>query len=234
MIYCLICKRIRGIGSNKPQPPLFGRETGHVVGYISRLLQVLIHRIRDAELVLQVNIINSRRTTELCFTQKPHPSFQQTIMLFTAFTFVAALVGGAYAAPASSRTVISAPQGRGQIIVSQTQLRVTGCLNAAGLWNVAGDCATFTGDEEGGISGPEGYLVLTEDSITTSTSSDTTWLGYYLNGNVSAQEQVSQIRFWLSPCDGHYILTRCFWIDLRRIHICRQNHGERCFRTDPA
>lgn len=107
-------------------------------------------------------------------------------MLFTAFTFFAALVGGAYAAPASSRTVISAPQGSGQIIVSQTQLRVTGCLNAAGLWNVAGDCATFSGDENGAISGLEGYLVLSEDSgITTSTTSDTTWLGYYLNGNVS-------------------------------------------------
>ncbi|POS78663.1 hypothetical protein DHEL01_v202940 [Diaporthe helianthi] len=108
-------------------------------------------------------------------------------MLFTAFTFFAALVGGSHAAPASSRTVISAPRGSGQIIVSQTQLRVKGCLNAAGLWNIAGDCATFTGDEEGGISGPEGYLLLTADGITTSTSLDTTWLGYYLDGNASAK-----------------------------------------------
>ncbi|KAH8765382.1 hypothetical protein F5883DRAFT_674650 [Diaporthe sp. PMI_573] len=108
-------------------------------------------------------------------------------MLFTTFAFFAALVGGAYAAPTSGRTVIQAPQGSGQIIVSQTQLRVTGCLNAAGLWNVAGDCATFSGDDDGAISGPEGYLVLAADSgITTLASSDTTWLGYYLNGNTSA------------------------------------------------
>lgn len=119
-------------------------------------------------------------------------------MLSTAFAFFAALVGGAYAAPSSSRTVISAPQGNGQIIVSQTQLRVTGCLNAAGLWNVAGECATFTA-EEGGISGPEGYLLLTEDGITTSTSSETTWLGYYLDGNVSIWETKMQIRAPLIP-----------------------------------
>lgn len=107
-------------------------------------------------------------------------------MLFTTFTLFAAVVGGAYAAPASGRTVIQAPSGSGQIIVSQTQLRVTGCLNSEGLWNVVGDCATFSGDDDGGISGPEGYLVFTEDSgITTSPTSDTTWLGYYLNGNVS-------------------------------------------------
>lgn len=109
-------------------------------------------------------------------------------MLFTASTLFAALVGGAYAAPASGGTVIQAPSGSGQIIVSQTQLRVTGCLNAEGLWNVAGDCAIFSGDDDGGISGPEGYLVFTEDSgITTSPSSDSTWLGYYLNGNVSSE-----------------------------------------------
>lgn len=107
-------------------------------------------------------------------------------MLFTTSTLFAALAGGAYAAPASSRTVIQAPSGNGQIIVSQTQLRVTGCLNAEGLWNVAGDCATFSGDDDGGISGPEGYLVFTQDpGIATSPSSDSTWLGYYLNGNVS-------------------------------------------------
>lgn len=110
-------------------------------------------------------------------------------MLFSAFTLFAALVGGAYAAPASGRTVIQAPSGSGQIIVSQTQLRVTGCLNAQGLWNYAGDCATFFGDDAGNISGPEGYLVFTEDSgITTSPSPDTTWLGYYLDGNVSIQD----------------------------------------------
>lgn len=109
-------------------------------------------------------------------------------MLFTTFTIFAAVVGGVYAAPTSGRTVIKAPSGSGQIIVSQTQLRVTGCLNAAGLWNVAGDCATFSGDDNGKISGPEGFLALTEDSgITTSPSSDTTWLGYYLNGNVSSE-----------------------------------------------
>jgi hypothetical protein len=116
-------------------------------------------------------------------------------MLFTTFAFFAALVGGAYAAPTSGRTVIQAPQGSGQIIVSQTQLRVTGCLNAAGLWNVAGDCATFSGDDDGAISGPEGYLVLTADSgITTLASSDTTWLGYYLNGNVGVN--------YCFPCRG--------------------------------
>lgn len=111
-------------------------------------------------------------------------------MLFTTFTIFAAVVGGVYAAPTSGRTVIKAPSGSGQIIVSQTQLRVTGCLNAAGLWNVAGDCATFSGDDDGSISGPEGFLVFTEDSgITTSPSSDTTWLGYYLNGNVSSEHR---------------------------------------------
>lgn len=109
-------------------------------------------------------------------------------MLFTTFTIFAAVVGGTYAAPTSGRTVIKAPSGSGQIIVSQTQLRVTGCLNAEGLWNVAGDCATFSGDDDGSISGPEGFLVLTEDSgIATSPSADTTWLGYYLNGNVSSE-----------------------------------------------
>lgn len=41
MIYCLICKRIRGIGSNKPQPPLFGQANSRKAGYISRLPQVL-------------------------------------------------------------------------------------------------------------------------------------------------------------------------------------------------
>ncbi|KAI7787543.1 hypothetical protein LA080_015765 [Diaporthe eres] len=108
-------------------------------------------------------------------------------MLFTASTLFAALVSGAYAAPASGGTVIQAPSGNGQIIVSQTQLRVTGCIDAQGLWNVAGDCAIFSGDDDGGISGPEGYLVFTEDSgITTSPTSDSTWLGYYLNGNTSA------------------------------------------------
>lgn len=107
-------------------------------------------------------------------------------MLFTTFALFAAVVGGAYAAPVSGGTVIQAPSGSGQIIVSQTQLRVTGCLNAEGLWNVAGDCATFSGEDDGSISGPEGYLAFTEDSgITTSPTSDTTWLGYYLNGNVS-------------------------------------------------
>lgn len=136
----------------------------------------------------QANTTGRRTAERFFFVTNSHPSYQQSIMLFTAFAFFAALVGGAYAAPASSRTVISAPQGNGQIIVSQTQLRVTGCLNAAGLWSVAGDCATFTGDEEGGISGPEGYLLLTQDGITTSPSSDTTWLGYYLNGNVSIWE----------------------------------------------
>lgn len=108
-------------------------------------------------------------------------------MLFTTFTTFAAVVGGVYAAPTSGGTVIKALSGSGQIIVSQTQLRVTGCLNAAGLWNVAGNCATFSGDDDGSISGPEGFLVFTEDSgITTSSSSDMTWLGYYLNGNVSS------------------------------------------------
>ncbi|KAL1860527.1 hypothetical protein Daus18300_009159 [Diaporthe australafricana] len=106
-------------------------------------------------------------------------------MRFTAITLFATLFGGAYSAPASGRTAIQPLSGSGQIIVSQTQLRVTGCLNAQGLWNVAGDCATFSGDDAGGISGPEGFMVLTEDSeITTSSPSyDTTWLGYYLNGN---------------------------------------------------
>ncbi|KAG8168177.1 hypothetical protein KVR01_003866 [Diaporthe batatas] len=126
-------------------------------------------------------------------------------MLFTAFAFFAALVGGAYAAPASGRTAISAPQGHGQIIVSQTQLRVTGCLNASGLWNVAGDCATFTGDEEGGISGPEGYLLLTEDGITTSTSSDTTWLGYYFDGNSSAK-YISADKTRVNDASGQILL----------------------------
>lgn len=107
-------------------------------------------------------------------------------MFFTTFILFATVVCGAYAAPASGGTVIQAPSGSGQIIVSQTQLRVTGCLNAEGLWNVAGDCATFSGEDDGSIFGPEGYLVLTEDSgITISPTSDTTWLGYYLNGNVS-------------------------------------------------
>lgn len=128
----------------------------------------------------QANIVLEARQD--FHSNKETSLFTTFTMLFTAFTFFAALVGGAYAAPASARTVISAPRGSGQIIVSQTQLRVTGCLNAAGLWNVAGDCATFSGNEEGGISGPEGYLALTEDSgITTSSSSDTTysWLFSY-------------------------------------------------------
>lgn len=49
-IYCLICKRIRRIGSNKPQPPLFGparsRRTGSAYrGSLSirRLPRMLIH-----------------------------------------------------------------------------------------------------------------------------------------------------------------------------------------------
>ncbi|KAK2614146.1 hypothetical protein N8I77_000998 [Diaporthe amygdali] len=109
-------------------------------------------------------------------------------MLSIAITLFAALISGTFAAPASGRTAIQPPSGSGQIIVSQTQLRVTGCLNAQGLWNVADDCATFSGDGAGDISGPEGFLALTEDSeITTSSSSyETTWLGYYLNGNTSA------------------------------------------------
>lgn len=143
-------------------------------------------------------------------------------MLFTASTLFAALVGGAYAAPASGRTVIQAPSGNGQIIVSQTQLRVTGCLNAGGLWNVAGDCATFSGDDDGGISGPEGYLVFTKDSgITTSPSSDSTWLGYYLNGNVSFEYSLDNIR--TEPMGGS--LHTDVWTGIRHVHLCRQNHS---------
>lgn len=142
-------------------------------------------------------------------------------MLFTASTLFAALVSGAYAAPVSGGTVIQAPSGNGQIIVSQTQLRVTGCLNAQGLWNVAGECAIFSGDDDGGISGPEGYLIFTEDSdITTSPSSDSTWLGYYLNGNVSFEYSLDKGR--TEPMGGS--LHTDVWTDIRHIHLCRQNH----------
>lgn len=148
-------------------------------------------------------------------------------MLFSAFTFCATLVGSAYAAPASGGIAIRAPSGNGQIIVSQTQLRVTGCLNAKGFWNVAGDCATFSGDDVGGISGPEGDLVFTQDSgISTAPTSETSWLGYYLNGNVSSQHDLPEMR--LDELMGGELHTDalCLWTDIRHVCFRRQDHRE--------
>ncbi|KAI0123312.1 hypothetical protein BJ170DRAFT_687327 [Xylariales sp. AK1849] len=88
-----------------------------------------------------------------------------------------------------AQTSTHPPGGSGTIVVNlDGQLSPTGCLDAAGDWTVAGDCAVFAGDGTGSVSGPDGWCNLTpsSDIDCTGTSIDTAWLGIYLNGNSSA------------------------------------------------
>ncbi|MCJ1324407.1 hypothetical protein MMC10_001069 [Thelotrema lepadinum] len=131
---------------------------------------------------------------------------------FKTFLQLSALLATGLAPVTSAQTTIHPPGGSATITVQlDGQLSPSGCLDVNGLWTKSGACATYGGNGQGVIDGPNGSCELDKVSnlhcIGAPGGTGTAWVGDYLNGNKSAMYLVANSGAATGPRGGPIFYT---------------------------